>query len=95
MKNIKYLFISIFLICTVTISGCSLEYKSNKELSPRPYTYATILLPDGTVISGELNDYIFLSDGRCGVIIDGTKYLTHINNTVLMAEEIEENYEDD
>lgn len=89
---ILFIILYLFIIC---MCSCSSINMSNKSFSNNPYTYAVISLPDGSIISGELDDYVFISDNRCKVTIDGTQYMLHMNNVTLMCECIEDDFEDD
>lgn len=89
---ILFIILYLFAIC---MCSCSSINMSNKSISDNPYTHAIISLPDGSIVSGELDDYTFLSYDRCIVTIDGTQYMLHMNNVTLMCECVEDDFEDD
>ena len=67
----------------LALSACG-----NKQLFDTTYTFsrAIISLPDGTVVEGKVtsrNDY---EGDQIQVVIDGTTYLLHASNVVLMTE---------
>jgi major membrane immunogen (membrane-anchored lipoprotein) len=84
MKN-KLTIVGIALMIAVAglLTGC------NKQVFDTTYSYdkAIISLPDGTVISGEVQSWTDFSDGdQIQVKINGKQYLVHSEDIVLIAE---------
>lgn len=84
MKN-KLTIVGIVLLISVAglLTGC------NKQLIDTTYSYdkAIISLPDGSVVSGEVDSWTDYSDGdQIQVKINGTSYLVHSEDIVLIAE---------
>lgn len=75
--------IMLIAILVVMLAGCNykvvdLTYKFDK---------AILSLPDGTVVSGKLNNWKdYENCDQVQVVIDGVTYLTHQNNVVLIKE---------
>lgn len=52
------------------------------------FVYAQIAMPDGSVIKGHVDSWRDFEDGdQLQVMINGTTYLTHASNVVLMDKE--------
>ena len=84
MKN-KLIILGIALL----ISAAGLLAGCNKQVFDTTYSYdkAIISLPDGTVISGEVQSWTDFSDGdQIQVKINGKQYLVHSEDIVLIAE---------
>lgn len=84
MKN-KMIFLGMALMVVMAglLTGC------NKQLIDTTYNYdrAIIELPDGSVVSGEVDSWTDYSDGdQIQVKINGTSYLVHSEDIVLIAE---------
>lgn len=75
--------IMLIAVLVVMLAGCNykvvdLTYKFDK---------AILSLPDGTVVSGKLNNWKdYENCDQVQVVIDGVTYLTHQNNVVLIKE---------
>lgn len=72
------------LLILGTLSGCG-----NRQLFDTTYTFdrAIISMPDGSIISGTVSSWKDYEDGdQIQVVIDGTTYLVHSSNIVLMNE---------
>ena len=77
----KIIAIILTLVLTIALCGC------NKQVIDTDYqfNYAIIFLPDGSQIEGEVtkwNDYA--DSDMVQVKINGTTYLTHSANVILM-----------
>ena len=73
----------MLLTAMLTVSGC------NYKILDTNYNYdrAMIGLPDGTIITGEVDSWRDFEDGdQIEVEIDGTVYLAHSSNVVLIKE---------
>lgn len=82
MKNIKKL-ILLSLLFVPLFTACG-----NKDILGMTYTfkYATVKLPDGTLIDGEVKEWARSSDTdsvRVTFVGDKGEYLTHFSNVVL------------
>ena len=84
MKNKLTILGMALLIATAgLLTGC------NKQIFDTTYSYdkAIISLPDGTIISGEVESWTDFSDGdQIQVKINGKQYLVHSEDIVLIAE---------
>lgn len=80
-KKIVYLIISvIFIICVLFLSGC------NRQIIDIHYSYkyAIISMPDGSIVSGEVDSWRDYSDSDAiQVTINGHTYYTFLDNVVL------------
>lgn len=68
----------------LSLSGCG-----NRQLFDTTYTFneAILSMPDGSVVSGKVSSWRDYEDGdQIQVVIDGTTYLVHSSNIVLMNE---------
>ena len=78
----KKIFIIIsMLIMILTMTGC------NKQVVDLTYKYdwAVLVLPNGSVIEGEVDSWRDYADGdQIQVTIDGVTYLTHATDVVLI-----------
>ena len=82
MKNIKKL-ILIMLLFPPLLTACG-----NKDILGMTYTfkYATVKLPDGTLVDGEVKEWARNSDTdsvRVTFVGGKGEYLTHFSNVVL------------
>lgn len=82
MKNIKKL-ILITLLFIPLLTACG-----NKDILGTTYTfkYATVKLPDGTIIDGEVKEWARKSDTdsvRVTFTNGKGEYLTHFSNVIL------------
>ena len=84
--NAKKLVVLILVITMMfTFVACG-----NQQLFDTTYTFneAIIELPDGTIVRGNVDSWTDMIDfpEQIQVVIDGTTYLTHMSNVVLIAE---------
>ncbi len=84
MKYIKYVLIAALAIAILlTLAGCNMGLVDTKLKFDR----AVISMPDGTVVSGEVDTWWdYENSDMVQVKIDGTVYLTHSCNVVLIKE---------
>jgi hypothetical protein len=71
------------LMLTALLTGC------NKQLFDTTYSFdrAVIYMPDGEIIEGKIDSWTDYEDGdQIQVKINGTTYLVHSSNIVLIAE---------
>ena len=85
-KRVKWFgfVVAAALLILGTLSGCG-----NRQLFDTTYTFdrAIISMPDGSIISGTVSSWKDYEDGdQIQVVIDGTTYLVHSSNSVLMNE---------
>ena len=84
-KYVKVVGIAIATMAlAISFSGCG-----NRQLFDTTYTFdkAIISMPDGSVVSGKVSSWRDYEDGdQIQVVIDGTTYLVHSSNIVLMNE---------
>lgn len=74
----------IVAILMMLVTGCG-----NKQMFDTTYTFNKVIinLPDGQVISGEVQSWTDYEDGdQIQVKVNGTTYLVHSSNIVLMNE---------
>lgn len=74
----------IVAILMMLVTGCG-----NKQMFDTTYTFnkAIITLPDGQVVSGKVQSWTDYEDGdQIQVKVNGTTYLVHSSNIVLMNE---------
>ncbi|MBR5519900.1 MAG: hypothetical protein IKU55_04205 [Clostridia bacterium] len=80
----------LFCLLAVLLGiAASLAACGNKQLFDTTYTFnrAVISLPDGTVISGEVDSWTDFAEGdQMQVVIDGTTYLVHSSSIALIAD---------
>lgn len=74
----------VLVAASVAMTGCG-----NRDMWDTTYTFnqAQIKLPDGSVVSGQVDrwkDYV--DSDMIQVTIDGKTYLTFISNVVMIAE---------
>ena len=82
MKKVFCLMIIVILVATI-FCGC------NKQLVDLTYKFdhAILSLPNGEVIEGEVQSWKDYEDGdQIQVKIDGTTYLVHSGDVVLIAD---------
>ena len=73
----------VTLLMVTTLSGC------NKQIFDTTYSFdkAIISLPNGQVIEGKIDSWTDYEDGdQIQVVINGTTYLVHSTNIVLIQE---------
>lgn len=79
----RFIAIAMLLTAAVTLSACGnygvldTTYKFNR---------AIISLPNGEVVEGKVDWWVDYEDDTVQVVIDGTTYLTHYSNVVLINE---------
>lgn len=82
MKKRVLAVISAIILC-LALAGC------NKQVFDTTYSFssAIISLPDGRVVTGEVQSWKDYEDGdQIQVKIDGVTYLVHSSNVVLIAD---------
>lgn len=82
MKRRILAVISAIILC-LALAGC------NKQVFDTTYSFssAIISLPDGRVVTGEVQSWKDYEDGdQIQVKIDGVTYLVHSSNVVLIAD---------
>lgn len=75
--------LGILTVLMLALASC------NRQVIDTTFAYDTAigLLPDGTVISGEVDSWKDYEDGdQIQVVIDGNTYLFHSANVVLISE---------
>nr|DAP73908.1 MAG TPA: protein of unknown function (DUF4969) [Caudoviricetes sp.] len=78
----KKIFAGVLVVGTVLLSSCG-----NKQVLDTIYKYdkAILSLPDGSIVSGEVQSWSDYDDGdQIQVKINGTTYLVHSVNVVLI-----------
>lgn len=78
----KKIFAGVLVVGTVLLSSCG-----NKQVLDTIYKYDTAILslPDGSIVSGEVQSWSDYDDGdQIQVKINGTTYLVHSVNIVLI-----------
>lgn len=74
----------LVILLAILMTGCG-----NRQLVDTTYTFnrAIVSLPDGSVIEGEVDSWKDFEDGdQIQVKIDGTTYLVHASNVVLIKD---------
>lgn len=73
----------VFLLFVAFLSGCG-----NMDIWDTTYTFhkAIISLPNGEVVEGKVDRWVDYESDAVQVVIDGTTYLTHYSNVVLINE---------
>ena len=94
MRDTKLTFMEIFMIvlfiaCIAVVAvKCALPFTGNKQIFDTTYgfNYAYISLPNGTLVEGEVESWRDYDDGdQLQVTIDGTTYLVHSSDCVLVS----------
>lgn len=83
MKKLLLVLMAIAMVATIFV-GCG-----NRQVFDTTYKFdrAIISLPDGTVVSGQVQSWKDYEDGdQIQVRIDGVTYLVHSSQVVLIAE---------
>ncbi len=86
MKKIVAIIMTVTVLICVLACGCS---GFNKDIFDFTYKFdrAIIALPDGTIVDGKVQSWTDFEDGdQLQIKIDGTTYLVHSMNAVLIAE---------
>ena len=88
-KRRRILIVVVALAIFSLISGWMYFFTGNKQLldTTNNFDRAVLSLPDGTVVSGKVESWRDYDDGdQIQVRIDGTTYLVHSSNIVLIHE---------
>lgn len=82
MKRLIVMLLALMTVVALLV-GCG-----NKDVFDTVYTFdeAIIRLPDGTVISGEVQSWKDYEGDQLQIKIDGVTYLVHSSQVVLIAE---------
>ena len=82
MKRIIVMLLALMTVVAL-FTGCG-----NKDIFDTVYTFdeAILRLPDGTVISGEVQSWKDYEGDQLQIKIDGVTYLVHSSQVVLIAE---------
>lgn len=86
MKKYIAIILTVALLVCVLACGCAAW---NKQIIDVTYKFdrAIISLPDGTIVDGKVQSWTDFEDGdQLQIKIDGTTYLVHSTNAVLIAE---------
>lgn len=67
----KIIVIILCLMLCILLAGCT---RVSKPEWSTTYTYAMIIMPDGSIIQGECETFTRLSSGYAMAKIDGVKY---------------------
>lgn len=78
MKKIAALVAACAL--TLALTGCNYQLIDTTY----HYDYAQILMPDGTLVEGEVQAWTDYEGDQLQITIDNVVYLTHASNVVLM-----------
>ena len=81
----RKLILLIFIVALIC-AGCD-KMPTNRQVADTTYRfdYAYIALPNGETIEGEVDSWLDFADGdQLQVKINGTTYLTHATNVVLI-----------
>ena len=79
----KFIIAALLIIMCALATGCG-----NRQVLDITYTFnrAVISLPDGTIVEGPVESWKDYEDGdQLQIVIDGTTYLVHSMNAVLIA----------
>ena len=85
----KLLTIIVCLVTFIILTGGIFAFTGNRQIFDTTYRFekAILSLPDGTVVSGKVDSWRDYEDGdQIQVKIDGTTYLVHSSNIVLINE---------
>ncbi len=85
----KVLTVIICLSFFVLLGGGLFMFRGNRQIFDTTYRFekAILSLPDGTVVSGKVDSWRDYEDGdQIQVKINGTTYLVHSSNIVLINE---------
>ena len=83
----KLLTVVICLAVFIILTGGIFAFTGNRQIFDTTYRFekAILSLPDGTVVSGNVDAWRDYEDGdQIQVKIDGTTYLVHSSNIVLI-----------
>lgn len=75
------------LVCAITMA-MALSACGNRQVFDTTYTFnkAIISLPDGTVVEGKVSSWKDYEGDQFQVVVEGTTYLLHASNVVLISE---------
>lgn len=82
-KKFAYAILTVVAVMLMFLTGC------NRQIVDLTYSFdkAIISLPDGSIISGEIESWLDYEDGdQIQVKIDGVTYLVHSANIALIKE---------
>ena len=79
----KMLAVLLLLLMIISLTGCG-----NQQLFDTTFTFdsAIIALPNGEVVEGDIDSWNDYDGEQLQIVIDGTTYLTHSENVVMIAE---------
>lgn len=73
---------ALIMLCMLTmLAGCAAA--ETGEADEKSTKYATIYMPNGEKIEGEVEDEYRWTNGMIELIIDGVSYRTHIVNVLI------------
>lgn len=75
-----------FMLC-ILLTGCT-QVNKPENSTTRTYTYAMIVMPDGSIIKGECSAFTRISSGFAMITIDGVKYYTHEWHIILWQKDV-------
>lgn len=79
----KRFYVCIAAVAALALTGCNASVIDTTW----KYDKAIIVLPNGTVVEGEVTKWTDFEDGdQLQIEIDGKTYLTHASNVVLVSE---------
>ena len=89
MKRLVSLFLALVMVLAIMcgLVACGDRPYGNKQFFDFTYSFDTaiISLPDGTIVKGKVDSWTDYEDGdQIQVVINGTTYLVHSTNVVLM-----------
>ena len=89
MKRFISLFLALVMVLAIMcgLVACGDSPYGNKQFFDFTYSFdtAVISLPDGTIVKGKVDSWTDYEDGdQIQVVINGTTYLVHSTNVVLM-----------
>ena len=87
MKKISIIVLALMLaLMSITLVSCD-EYNYQMVDTTYGYDRAIISLPNGDVVEGEVDSWLDFEDGdQIQVKINGTTYLVHISDVVLIKD---------
>lgn len=81
MKNKLIAMAILVTILVVTCCSCNMQVF---DVTYR-YDYAYVYLPNGKVVEGKVDSWCDYESDAVQVVINGTTYLTHYSNVVLVS----------
>lgn len=79
MKKIIALLLGLLMV--LSLAGCNMTVLDATYY----FDHAIISLPDGEVVSGKVDEWCDCTGDQLQIVIDGTTYLVHSENAVLIA----------